>query len=78
MSNELMRTRELQEFLKVDRTTIYNMLGEGRIPGFKVGGQWRFSRQEIEEWFRRQQPEVEVTPIPPSQDVLSLPLPPSQ
>jgi excisionase family DNA binding protein len=52
--NELLTTRELQELLKVDRITIYRMLGQGRLQGFKVGGQWRFSRKEIEGWLDAQ------------------------
>ena len=43
-------TRQLQELLQLDRTTIYRMLNEGRLPGFKVGGRWRFSRKEIDAW----------------------------
>ncbi|MBU1996758.1 MAG: helix-turn-helix domain-containing protein, partial [Candidatus Omnitrophica bacterium] len=27
---------------------------EGKIPGFKVGEQWRFDVQEIEEWKKNQ------------------------
>lgn len=52
--SELLTTRELQNLLKVDRITIYRMLEQGRLPGFKVGGQWRFSRREIEEWLEAQ------------------------
>jgi excisionase family DNA binding protein len=52
---DLLTTRQLQELLQVDRTTIYRMLNEGRIPGFKVGGQWRFSRDAIEAWLQEQE-----------------------
>ena len=46
--NELLTTRQVQETLKVDRTTIYRMLKDGRLNGVKVGSQWRFPRLEIE------------------------------
>ena len=72
MEDELMTTRELQEFLRVDRTTIYSMLNEGRLPGFKVGGQWRFSRREITTWLQEQREEVETTSVRPSPDTLPL------
>ncbi len=52
---DLLTTKQLQELLQVDRTTIYRMLNEGRIPGFKVGGQWRFSRDAIEAWLQEQE-----------------------
>jgi excisionase family DNA binding protein len=44
---DLLTTKELQDLLKVDRTTIYRMLKDGRITGIRVGNQWRFSRDEI-------------------------------
>jgi excisionase family DNA binding protein len=48
--DDLLTTRQLQDLLQVDRITIYRMLSDGRLQGFKVGGQWRFSRQAIEAW----------------------------
>jgi excisionase family DNA binding protein len=50
--NDLLTTHQLEEILKVDRITIYRMLGDGRLKGFKVGGQWRFPRSEVESWIR--------------------------
>lgn len=52
MMNDLLTTHQLQELLKIDRVTIYRMLGDGRLKGFKVGGQWRFPRAEVESWIR--------------------------
>ena len=46
--SDLLTTKELQELLRVDRTTIYRMLKDGRITGVRVGNHWRFSREEIE------------------------------
>jgi len=51
---ELLTTKQLQDVLQVDRVTIYRMLEDGRLRGFKVGGQWRFSREEIERWLQTQ------------------------
>lgn len=53
MTDELLTVRQLQELLGVDRITIYRLLDSGELPGFKVGGQWRFSRAEIEAWLAR-------------------------
>ena len=51
---QLLTVRQLQELLRVDRVTIYRMLEAGALPGFKVGGQWRFSQGEIEAWLNSQ------------------------
>lgn len=53
--NDLLTARQLQDLLQVDRITIYRMLDDGRLRGFKVGGQWRFERREIEAWLQGQQ-----------------------
>ena len=39
----------------LDRITIYRMLEDGRLQGFKVGGQWRFLRRDVERWLQKQQ-----------------------
>ena len=62
--DNLLTTKQLQDMLQVDRITIYRMLSEGRLPGFKVGGQWRFRRSEIEAWLRAQQAALEINEAP--------------
>jgi excisionase family DNA binding protein len=43
----LLSVRQLQELFNFDRTTIYRMIKDGRINGIKVGHQWRFSSNEV-------------------------------
>lgn len=50
MPDKLLTTRQVQEYLNVDRITVYRMVESGQIPGMKVGGQWRFSQSAIDEW----------------------------
>lgn len=45
--DDLLTSKELQELLKVDRTTVYRMLKDGRLNGIKIGEQWRFSRKQV-------------------------------
>ena len=47
-----MTVKELSEYLRLDRMTIYKMLREGSIPASRVGHQWRFFRADIDEWIR--------------------------
>jgi excisionase family DNA binding protein len=75
--DELLTTKQLQDLLQVDRVTIYRMLQDGRLRGFKVGGQWRFPRQEIDSWLQEQRQDVErAEPVPEPLDAESPP--PSQ
>ncbi len=59
--DSLLTTRQLQDLLQLDRITIYRMLSDGRLQGFKVGGQWRFSRHAIERWIQEQQASLAAT-----------------
>lgn len=34
----------------VNPTTIYRLAQRGVLPGFKVGGQWRFSKDMLRDW----------------------------
>lgn len=43
---------ELSEYLNIHRTTIYRLLRAGGLPGFRIGSDWRFSVDAIEQWQR--------------------------
>ena len=45
---------ELAEYLKLSRTKLYRMAQKGEIPASKVGSQWRFDREEIDAWMKKQ------------------------
>ena len=42
--------RDVQELIRVDRSTIYRMAESGRLPAIKIGRQWRFPSEAIHEW----------------------------
>ncbi|WP_425598465.1 helix-turn-helix domain-containing protein [Brucella intermedia] len=48
LSNDILTVREVAEYLKINEKTAYRLAAEGKLPGFKVGGAWRFRRDEIE------------------------------
>lgn len=43
----LLTTKEVQDLFKVDKSTIYRMAEDGRIPAVKVGRQWRFPSDKL-------------------------------
>lgn len=51
----IMTIREIAEYLKLNEKTTYRLVAEGKIPGFKVGGAWRFRLSEIERWIEAQE-----------------------
>jgi len=48
MGEDILTIREIAEYLKLNEKTAYRLAAEGKIPGFKVGGAWRFRKDEIE------------------------------
>jgi excisionase family DNA binding protein len=41
---------EVAKQFGVNPTTVYRLAQQGKIPSFKVGGQWRFSLEMLESW----------------------------
>lgn len=50
MTDEIWTIKELAAYLKLKEKTAYALVAKGEIPGFKVGGSWRFRRSDIERW----------------------------
>ena len=48
MKDEILLVKEVAEYLKINEKTVYRLAAEEKIPAFKVGGAWRFRRDEIE------------------------------
>lgn len=51
---EVLTIRDVAEVLKVGTKTVYTMAQTGRLHAFKVGGQWRFRRADIDRWIQAQ------------------------
>ena len=51
MSNEDFDIASLAEFLHITPAEARKMAERGRVPGKKIGGQWKFFREEIHSWF---------------------------
>ena len=54
MKEDILTVREIAEMLKLADKTVYSLVSDGEIPGFKVGGSWRFSKKELEKWVAAQ------------------------
>lgn len=48
MEDDIITIKEVADYLKLKEKTAYALVARGEIPGFKVGGSWRFRRDEIE------------------------------
>ena len=53
-NEEVLTLKEVATLLKIAERTAYMMVQRGDLPGFKVGGQWRFKRVDIDAWMEAQ------------------------
>jgi excisionase family DNA binding protein len=50
MSSDILTIREVALLLKINDKTAYKLAASGELPGFKVGGSWRFRQSDIAKW----------------------------
>lgn len=55
MSNpsDIMTLEEVAEYLRLKPQTIYTWAQGKKIPGAKIGKEWRFRRSVIDKWFNQ-------------------------
>src|SRR3990172_4794943 len=52
-TTDLMTLEEVAGYLRVTRRTMYRLLKDDGIPAIKVGRQWRFDRNSVDDWLRQ-------------------------
>jgi excisionase family DNA binding protein len=50
IETDILTIKEVAEYLRMTEKTAYRLASERKIPGFKVGGSWRFRKGEIDAW----------------------------
>jgi len=50
ISKKIMNIKEVATYLGVHASTIYKYAQQGKIPAFKIGKDWRFTRKHIDKW----------------------------
>ena len=48
-NDSILTIKELSLYLKLAEKTAYRLASDGKIPGFKVGGAWRFRKLDIDQ-----------------------------
>ena len=54
MNDQILTLKEVAAYLKLAEKTAYKLADAGKLPGFKVGGSWRFKREDIDRWIEEQ------------------------
>ncbi len=58
IGKELFTFDEVKRYLRLNRSTLYKFVQEGKIPAVKVGRQWRFDLSEIDGWLKHNSPQT--------------------
>ena len=51
---QIMTLKEVAKYLGVHTMTVYRLLKEKKLPGFKVGGQWRTKKEVLDNFLLRE------------------------
>lgn len=51
MTNDFMGIKEVAGYLKIKEQTVYRLLQQGKLPGLKLGGQWKVKKQHLDRMF---------------------------
>lgn len=43
---------EAAQYLKIGKTTLYELARKGAIPAHKIGREWRFDAEELDSWLK--------------------------
>ena len=50
VSSRVLTVQEVSRYLRVHPSTIYRMLKRNELPAFRVGSDWRFTVEAIDQW----------------------------
>ncbi|MBI4432596.1 MAG: helix-turn-helix domain-containing protein [Candidatus Omnitrophica bacterium] len=51
---QIMTLKEVAKYLGVHSMTVYRLLKEKKLPGFKVGGQWRTKKEVLDSYLLKE------------------------
>lgn len=54
MTDQILTLKEVAAYLKLAEKTAYKLAAADKLPGFKVGGSWRFKKEDIDQWIEEQ------------------------
>ena len=52
--NDILEPEEVAEMLRIHVRTVKILAGQRKLPGFRIGNQWRFRRSDIDKYIEQQ------------------------
>jgi excisionase family DNA binding protein len=74
MDDIYLTTGEVLDYLHVNLRTVYRLLKAGKLPGVRVGRQWRFRKSDVDAWLASQIAESPASAQPATPPPLTQPV----
>ncbi|MEW6556539.1 MAG: helix-turn-helix domain-containing protein [Elusimicrobiota bacterium] len=65
-TKDVMSIKELSAYLGIGKSKIYNLIRLNKIPASKIGRQYRFSKEVIDNWLKEK---IITIPQPPQMEL---------
>jgi excisionase family DNA binding protein len=52
-ADEIMDIKTAAKYLHVKERTLYSLVKNQKVPGIKIGGQWRFKKKQLDAMFEQ-------------------------
>lgn len=52
-TDEIMDIKAAAQYLRVKERTLYSLVKQKKVPGIKIGGQWRFRKRQLDAMFEQ-------------------------
>ena len=56
----IMTVKEVAAYLRVHPVTVYKLLRKGEVPAFRIGSDWRFNKEKIDQWMASLTPSARI------------------
>jgi excisionase family DNA binding protein len=53
-NDSILTVRDVAGYLRISEAKIYRLAKAGRVPSFRCGKSWRFSRDLLDKWIREE------------------------
>ena len=69
MSGKILDVKQVQEVLHLSERTVFRLIKNGELRGFKAGREWRFEESDIEDFIHRQKEKASRQIVKPEESV---------
>lgn len=60
----MMKVNDVAEYLRLSEAKVYRMANNGQLPALRLGKTWRFNKEILDDWIRRETKGGGVVPTP--------------